>query len=125
MINVFFRLSRRLLRRFPPSLKGLRRAAQTDFSFQTQLWGGGISFGIVYFLAAPLSSTELLFLLLGLALIFITELQNSSVEVALDHLHPDKHDRVGYSKDLAAAAVFTAGVFYAAVLTIILLSRWL
>lgn len=67
----------------------------------------------------PLSKTELLFLLLGWCLILITELQNSALEHALDHLHPERHDTIGRSKDLAAAAVLLAGVFLLLVLVVI------
>lgn len=113
----------RTLRRFPHALRGLRRAVRDDFSFKTQWYGGLLSAGVVTGVAWPLSSTEALFLSLGFALLLITELQNSSVEAALDHLHPERHDAVGYSKDLAAAAVLVAALFYAATIATILGSR--
>jgi hypothetical protein len=39
------------------------------------------------------------------------KLQNSAIEVALDQIHPERHEAIGRSKDLAAAAVVWAGVF--------------
>jgi diacylglycerol kinase len=61
-----------------------------------------------------------LFLALSYALILITELQNTSFEKALDRLHPELHDDIGASKDIAAAAVLTAGLFaLVVVLTIV------
>lgn len=114
----------RTLRRFPPALRGWYRALRTDFSFKTQWYGGLLSTGLVLVIAWPLSSTEGLFLGLGFALLIITELQNSSVEAALDHLHPEHHERVGYSKDLAAAAVLIAALFFAAVVLTIAVSRF-
>ena len=116
---------RRTLRRFPHALRGLRTALRTDFSFRTQWYGGLVMSGVVLGVAWPLSSTEGLFLSLGFALLLITELQNSSVEAALDHLHPEHHERVGYSKDLASAAVLVAGLFFAGVVATILGSRLL
>ncbi len=115
----------RILRRFPHALRGLTRALRTDFSFRTQWFGGLIATGFVAAVAWPLSSTEGLFLGLGFALLLITELQNSSVEEALDHLHPEHHAAVGYSKDLAAAAVLVAGLFFAGVVVTILGGRLL
>jgi diacylglycerol kinase len=72
----------------------------------------------------PLTPTEALFLGLGFALLLITELQNSSIEDTLDHLHPDHHDAVGYSKDLAAAAVLVAALFFLGVVVTILGSHF-
>lgn len=48
----------------------------------------------------------------------ITELQNSSFELALDRLHPELHDTIGKSKDMAAGAVLTAGFFLIFVLVV-------
>jgi diacylglycerol kinase len=115
----------RILRRFPHAVRGLWSAVRTDFSFKTQVIGGSLSAGLVIWFAWPLSLTEYHFLALGLALLFITELQNSSVEAAMDHLHPDTHDAIGLTKDLAAAAVLVAGGFYALTLVCIIGSRLL
>jgi diacylglycerol kinase len=52
--------------------------------------------------------------------VLITELQNTSFEEALDHLHPELHDKIGRSKDMAAGAVLTAGIFLALVMLVIL-----
>jgi diacylglycerol kinase len=56
-------------------------------------------------------------------LILITELQNSALEYALDHLHPDTHENIGRSKDMAAAAVLLAGLLLLIVLGTITYSR--
>lgn len=115
----------RILRRFPHALRGLWSALRDDFSFQTQVVGGLGTSGFVIWFAWPLSLTEYHFLALGLALLFITELQNSSVEAAMDRLHPDIHDAIGLTKDLAAAAVLVAGGFYGLTLAFIVGSRLL
>lgn len=115
----------RTLRRFPPALRGFWSALHDDFSFKTQVIGGFITAGLVIWFAWPLSLTEYHFLALGLALLLITELQNSSVEAAMDHLHPDRHSAIGLTKDLAAAAVLVAGGFYGLTLIFIIGSRLL
>lgn len=106
-------------------MRGLWSALKNDFSFKTQVVGGLLSACLVIWFAWPLSLTEYHFLALGLALLCITELQNSSIEAAMDHLHPDTHQAVGLTKDLAAAAVLVAGRFYGITLVFIVGSRLL
>jgi len=110
----------RVLRRLPHALRGLTQALLIDFSFKTQCYGGLLTTTLVILITWPLSSVEGLFLGLGFALLLITELQNSSMEATLDHLHPDHHEMVGYSKDLAAAAVLVAAILYGGIVTTIL-----
>jgi undecaprenol kinase len=103
------------LRRLRFAMSGIRYAVQHDKSFRTQWYiGGGITAAILYSLS-PLSATEVLLLIGAFILILITELQNSALEAALDHLHPELHDTIGKSKDMAAGAVLLAGLFMLAV----------
>lgn len=98
-------------RRFIHALCGIAHAAAHDKSYQLQLFGGAIVLALFVYLFSPLSRTEALFLGLAWTLILITELQNSSFEEALDTLHPELHDSIKRSKDMAAGAVLTAGFF--------------
>lgn len=102
---------RRYLSRFPHPLRGLRYTFFNDFSFRTQIYLGLLLLTGSGYLWHPFTLEELRFLLLGWFLVLITELQNSALEVALDRLHPERHDAIGRSKDLAAAAVLLAGLF--------------
>lgn len=104
------------------AFKGIYFALCTDFSYQWQFYAGGIVVTAIGFLFWPLTQTELLFLGLAWALILITELQNTSFESALDHLHPELHDKIGRSKDMAAGAVLTAGFFLVFVVAVIALT---
>ena len=47
-------------------------------------------------------------ILLASALVIMAELFNTAVEHLVDHLHPERHPRVGMIKDVAAGAVLTA-----------------
>lgn len=114
----------RYLKRFPHALRGLTFASRFDFGFRTQLYGISLVIATTTFFIYPLTSFELLFLVLAYLLILITELQNSALEVALDHLHIDKHPAIGKSKDMAAAAVLLAGVFLVMVILTITISRF-
>jgi diacylglycerol kinase len=102
---------------------GILFAVRTDFSFRWQVIAGSVMIVVVLALMAPLTNTELMFLLLSFTLILITELQNSALEAALDHLHPELHHNIGRSKDMAAGAVLLAGFFWIIVICFLLFAR--
>lgn len=113
---------RRYFRRFPFAVTGILHALQHDFSYQMQvalITPAILVFGYVFW---PLTESEIFFLGLAYALILITELQNSSFEAALDRLHPEHHEHIGKSKDMAAGATLTAGIFLIFVMAVIALA---
>ncbi len=110
----------RNIRRLKFALAGIAYAVRTDYSYRSQVLGGMVILGIFLFFTWPLSQVEVLFLALGWVLVLITELQNTSFEAALDHLHPELHHNIGRSKDMAAGAVLTAGMFLFLVMLVIL-----
>lgn len=81
----------------------------TNYRQQCYSIAAVIAIFIYYF--QSISQTKFFFLVLAYTLILITELQNSSFEKAFDHMHPEMHDKIGRSKDMAAGAVLTAGIF--------------
>lgn len=101
------------------AVAGILFALRTDYSYRTQAWSILLVVTAAILILQPLSQTEFLFLGLAYTLILITELQNSSFEAALDHMHPEHHDNIGRSKDMAAGAVFSAGSFLIFVLVMI------
>lgn len=109
-------------RRFGNALKGFCSAYKSDFNFKLQVWSFLFFLGFGYFMWR-LTQTEILFLALSYALILITELQNTSFEKALDRLHPELHDDIGISKDIAASAVLIASLFAFVVVATIFFSR--
>lgn len=112
----------RTLRRFPHAIRGFCYALTNDFSFRTQFYGGGVVVGLLLWLLPTITSVELLFLFLGWSLLLITELQNSATEAALDKLHPELHPAIKQSKDMAASAVLVAGILFALIITILIIS---
>jgi undecaprenol kinase len=112
---------KKLFKKFSHPVRGIMHAVKNDSGFQFQIGVVAIAVILSCTLFAPLSPIEVMFLLLSCALIFITELQNSSFEEALDHLHPEMHDHIKHSKDMAAGAVLLAGVFLLCVLAAIAL----
>ena len=116
-MNFITRNSKRLKFAFT----GLAYAFVNDFSYRTQVWSVLLVLLIVYGFLHPVTQVELLFLGLSYTLILITKLQNSSFEAALDHLHPEIHDNIGHSKDMAAGAVLTAALFMVFVIAVVVL----
>ena len=112
---------KRNINRFRFAFIGIAHAIRTDFSYRTQVWSIALLIGIFVFIFQPLTQVEFLFLALAYTLILITELQNSAFEAALDHMHPEMHDNIGRSKDMAAGSVLTAGLFLIVVMFTIVL----
>ncbi len=104
-------------------LRGLREAYRRDTSFRIELWSLPI-FILIGFLLWPLSKIELLVFVLSYLLILITELVNTSFEQMLERLHPEIHEQIGASKDIAASAVLLACFFALCVIVVLLLSKY-
>lgn len=117
-------MTHRYFRRFPHAVRGIIYAIGNDFGFRTQFYIGGIFSMCVLYFFAPLTSSEFLFLGVAAMFVLITELQNSAIESALDRLHPEKHEKIKRSKDMAAGAVLLAGLFAVLVLVILAASRF-
>ena len=109
------------IQKFKYALKGIGGALKTDKSYRQQFYGVSIGIAIFIYFTLPLEKVDFLFLGLSYAMLLITELQNSSFEAALDRIHPEKHDEIGKSKDMAAGAVLTAGFFLIFVMVSIVL----
>ena len=110
------------LRRFPYAFAGLKYALVHDFSFRLQALLIPILLGLVAYVAWPLREIEWFALALAYTFILITELQNSALEEALDHLHPELHMRIGRTKDMAAGSVLLAAFFTFGVILFVILT---
>ncbi len=110
-------------RRFVYAFRGFHFSLRYDRSVRLAVYGlGSLSIMLIYVML-PLTVEELLLVVVTYGLILITEIQNSALEYALDHLHPETHDNIGRSKDLAAAAVLIAGILYLIVMVTLLFVR--
>lgn len=75
-----------------------------------------------------ISKLEILFLLLAITLVIVTELINTAVEKAVDLAMPDRHPLAKIAKDVAAASVLVSACFAAVVGMIIFfepLEQWI
>jgi len=110
-------------RRVRYAVRGLVFALKFDRSVRVALYGLGSISAIAIAITQPVTQEEFLILVMAYMLILITEIQNSALEYALDHLHPETHDNIGRSKDLAAAAVLIASTLYCIVVGTLIVSR--
>ncbi|WP_291722903.1 diacylglycerol kinase family protein [Bernardetia sp.] len=69
--------------------------------------------------AFQISSTEWLFILSAIALVWISEILNTALEKLVDLVSPERNETAGQIKDLAAGAVLVAAI-YALVVGIII-----
>ncbi|HVV14919.1 MAG TPA: diacylglycerol kinase [Candidatus Paceibacterota bacterium] len=101
-----------LIRRLSHPFRGLKYALMHDFAVRFEVFVfGGIGLPAAYFFFGPFSAREMLLLIFCWFFVVVAELQNSAIEVALDKIHPERHEAIGRSKDLAAAAVVWASFF--------------
>lgn len=114
----------RYFKSFRHAISGIVFALLHDFGFRKQFYGMGIVVSISLIFLWPVTSTEFLFIALAFALVLITELQNTALENALDKLHPELHNSIGLSKDMAAGAVLLAGLFLLLTLSSLFLTRF-
>jgi diacylglycerol kinase len=109
--------------RYTNAVRGIVYAVKNDKSYRSNIYLFGIIIIGIFIYFDPLAMWEVLFTALAYTLVLITELQNSALEAALDRMHPEMHDMIGHSKDMAAGAVLTAGVFLLIVVGVLFLGR--
>lgn len=91
-----------------PALSGLALFFRSELHARIH---GIISLGVI--MAAiifPLSSTDWLFLVAAIAIVFVTEIFNTAIEHIADFIHPSYHHQIKNIKDLAAASVLVAAI---------------
>ena len=109
--------------RFSHPLRGLVYAFKHDEAIQIETALAVVGLPTVYFLF-HLSANEMLLLVFCWFFVVVTELQNSTIEIALSKLHPSHDKEIGRSKDLAAAAVVWAALFGLVCLAFILIRKF-
>lgn len=80
---------------------------------------------ILFGLITGLSVLEWIIILFAIGIVIGMELINSALEGFIDHIHPEKHERVGEAKDMAAAAVLVVSIVAALIGLIIFVPHFL
>lgn len=114
----------KILRSTANAWRGISKAYQADYSFRLEICLGLPIFVIVAWLIRPLEPLELILLIFSYGLILITELVNTSVERMLARLHPEAHELIGHSKDIASAAVLVAFIVAGIIVLTLLLNNF-
>lgn len=60
----------------------------------------------------------------AIGLVITAEALNTAIEKTIDLLHPQKHEKAGLVKDLAAAGVLVASITAATIALLIFLPKW-
>ena len=115
----------RIPRSFTYAAKGLRHAYRADKSFRLEINLGLPLYVLLGWILYPLSSTELIIYVLTYVLILTVELINTAFEKMLDKVHPDEHELIAKSKDIASAAVLMVFVFAVFVVATLLYEHFL
>lgn len=101
------------------SLAGLKAAWVHEEAFRQELLLAIIGVPLAFWLAD--NRYELLWLLLPLFILVMTELVNSAIETVVDRISDEHHELSGRAKDIASAIVFIALIFLVVVWLIVLL----
>ena len=101
--------------------KGAILLLKTEASIQVQ-------FGIAIVVTAAgfyfeISSNEWIVQILAIGLVISMEGVNTAIEEVANFIHPERHDKIGLIKDIAAGAVFIASVFASIIGLIIYLPK--
>ena len=104
--------------KFRHAFRGLAAGLYKQYSFLVHLPAAAL----VLILAAGLrvESWEWCVLILCITIVIAAELFNTSIEILLRRLHPDRHAEVGRALDVSAAAVLVTAIGAAAVGAIVL-----
>lgn len=103
------------------AFKGALLLLKTEASIKVQLAIGLIvTIAGIYF---DISAIEWIVQLLAIGLVMSVEGINTAIEEIANFIHPERHEKIGLIKDIAAGAVFIASVFASIVGLIIYLPK--
>lgn len=97
---------KRFYRSLQHAIYGLKLFFKTEQNGQLQ--AGVALLIIIAGIVFKISAAEWLFVLGCIALVLCLEMTNSAIEKLVDHLHPGRHDKIRWVKDVAAGAVLFA-----------------
>lgn len=101
------------------SMQGLVHAYRTDASFRLEVNLGLPVYLVLAWLLSPFRAWEILVFVFSYLFILVIELVNTAFETMLDKLHPEQHEMIGRSKDIASAAVLLAFLFAVLVVAVL------
>jgi len=103
------------------ALKGALLLLKTEASIQVQFVIALVTTATGFYF--EISSYEWMIQTLAIGMVMSMEGINTAIEEIADFIHPERHDKIGLIKDIAAGAVFIASVFASIVGLIIYLPK--
>lgn len=101
-----------IFKKIQNALRGFFLAIFKDRGVQFQVGFAATTIPLILLFLHPLTLHEYALLLIGYAFLYITELQNTALEISLNRLHPEQHESIRDSKDIAASSTLVSlGVF--------------
>ena len=100
---------RKWRRSFRYAYEGIKYALDTQRNMKFHFAAAFLAFIAALYLR--LAKTDVLFILLAVTLMIVTELINTAVEKAVDLAMPDRHPIAKIAKDVAAASVLVSAMF--------------
>jgi diacylglycerol kinase (ATP) len=100
---------RKFIRGFGFAFKGLAYATKTQLNFRVHLVAALVAVILGFIL--KLTVYEWLWIILSCAIVLVTELLNTSLEILTDLVSPEYNKLAGHVKDVAAGAVVIAAIF--------------
>jgi diacylglycerol kinase (ATP) len=112
---------KRIILAYQNSKRALLRAFATEAAVRQELILLVVSLPLAWMIASGLWMFA--FLVGSLLIVLAVELLNTAIEKLCDQLHPDRHETIGYVKDLGSAAVLMT-LLLAGMVWLIALIRW-
>lgn len=101
------------IRSFGYAIKGIKTLIKEEHNARIHVLGAIVAIGIGLILR--ISGYEWMWILLAIAMVFITEMINSAIEAICDEITEEKRPNIKKAKDIAAGSVLVAAVFSLAV----------
>lgn len=96
----------RIWHSFLNSMRGLQEGLATESSIKQEMGIAGLGLVLSLFIATDLWTWVAL--VGSMLLVLSVEFLNTAIERLCDHLHPERHEAIRVTKDLASAGVFFA-----------------
>lgn len=98
----------RLLKSFGNALRGIGELIKSEKNFQIHLLALTLVVALGFYFS--IKADEWIDILLISGAVLMAEAFNSSIEKLMDHLHPERHEKVRVIKDIAAGAVLLLAI---------------
>lgn len=99
---------KKLINSFAYAIKGLIYTFRSQLNFKIHCFAG--LGAIILGLILGLNQNEWLWIIFSISLVIILELVNTSIEILVDLVSPERQPKAGAIKDVAAAAVLIAAL---------------